>query len=116
HTRCSRDWSSDVCSSDLFLHRGELPGNTVVQRHEFAVDQHEAVFGVVHGVEDLFRRQADVDGMQHRAEHGNGEHALEIAMAVPVHHRHGVAGLDPGFAEYIGQTRDTLVEGRIAVS
>src|SRR2546429_8449260 len=22
HTRCSRDWSSDVCSSDLFQHRG----------------------------------------------------------------------------------------------
>src|SRR2546422_11627996 len=24
HTRCSRDWSSDVCSSDL----GEIPANT----------------------------------------------------------------------------------------
>src|SRR2546429_6413353 len=22
HTRCSRDWSSDVCSSDLLDHRG----------------------------------------------------------------------------------------------
>src|SRR4030043_68957 len=31
HTRCSRDWSSDVCSSDLGVHFflddiGELPG------------------------------------------------------------------------------------------
>src|SRR6266550_5188417 len=33
HTRCSRDWSSDVCSSDLSLQRGrellvehDLPG------------------------------------------------------------------------------------------
>src|SRR6266550_5292307 len=24
HTRCSRDWSSDVCSSDLFLAKAEL--------------------------------------------------------------------------------------------
>src|SRR2546422_10915890 len=42
HTRCSRDWSSDVCSSDLGAHRlehvaqvlvapaeGELPGNAL---------------------------------------------------------------------------------------
>src|SRR5216684_6575746 len=25
HTRCSRDWSSDVCSSDLFLGTGARP-------------------------------------------------------------------------------------------
>src|SRR3990172_11372780 len=24
HTRCSRDWSSDVCSSDLLMHKGSF--------------------------------------------------------------------------------------------
>src|SRR2546429_3222915 len=28
HTRCSRDWSSDVCSSDLLLPRDVDPGDT----------------------------------------------------------------------------------------
>src|SRR2546429_8757796 len=28
HTRCSRDWSSDVCSSDLFVYYGEEIGMT----------------------------------------------------------------------------------------
>src|SRR5256884_5402797 len=30
HTRCSRDWSSDVCSSDL--HRDIKPSNVMVAR------------------------------------------------------------------------------------
>ena len=99
-----------------FLHRGQLTGNTVVQRHELTVDQHETVFGMVHGVENLIRRQADVDGVQHRAEHGNGEHALQIAVAVPVHDSHGITGLDPRLAKHVGQARDTLVEGGVAVA
>ncbi|MNN35183.1 hypothetical protein D3C81_1490270 [compost metagenome] len=31
-------------------------------------------------------------------------------MAVPVHHRHGVTGLYPGFGQHVGQARDALVE------
>src|SRR5256884_6059828 len=41
HTRCSRDWSSDVCSSDLFDARA-LAGD----QPEIAVD----VFGVVKNI------------------------------------------------------------------
>src|SRR5207253_4273385 len=29
HTRWPRDWSSDVCSSDLLLNKGPLPVNTI---------------------------------------------------------------------------------------
>src|SRR2546429_2625561 len=30
HTRCSRDWSSDVCSSDLFQRGGKLQTNLLL--------------------------------------------------------------------------------------
>ncbi|MNN41997.1 hypothetical protein D3C81_1561490 [compost metagenome] len=65
---------------------------------------------MVHGVEDLLRRQAHVDGVHHRADHRDGEHAFQVAVAVPVHHRHGVTGLYPGFGQHIGQPGDALVE------
>src|SRR5687768_14692277 len=31
HTRCSRDWSSDVCSSDLPLRRGAKSGSITLR-------------------------------------------------------------------------------------
>ncbi|SST09101.1 Uncharacterised protein [Acinetobacter baumannii] len=105
-----------VGEQDGPLHRGQLPRHRLVERDELAVHQHEAILGVVHGVEDLFRGEADVDGMQHRPDHRDGEHAFQVAMAVPVHHRHRVAGLHPGLAEYVGQARDALVEGGVAVA
>src|SRR2546429_6602955 len=50
HTRCSRDWSSDVCSSDLnHLHRGydargiSTLGNFIA---EFALEEGEKAFNV----------------------------------------------------------------------
>src|SRR2546422_4497353 len=33
HTRCSRDWSSDVCSSDLYMHDGAFPTLEAVLKH-----------------------------------------------------------------------------------
>src|SRR5690606_41008379 len=55
HTRFSRDWSSDVCSSDLFLHAEvefldvfllEQPG-AGIGHHDAADLQHIAVMGGV---------------------------------------------------------------------
>src|SRR2546422_1656128 len=43
HTRCSRDWSSDVCSSDLFTPLGFLRGSTGRLLSEFGI----AVAGAV---------------------------------------------------------------------
>ncbi|MCY1414409.1 hypothetical protein D9M71_298600 [compost metagenome] len=98
------------------LHGGQLRFDALVERRELAVDQHEAVLRVVHGVEDLVRRKTDVDGVQHRADHRYGEHAFQVAVAVPVHHRHGVTGLHARFAEHVGQARHPLVEGGVAVA
>ncbi len=88
----------------------QLPGNGLVEAYEIAVDQHHAVFGVVHGVEDLLGRQAHVDGVHNSADHRDGEHALQVAVAVPVHYRHGVTRLDPSLGQHIGQARNALVE------
>lgn len=99
-----------------FLHRGQVFGNRLVQTDELAVDQHKAVLGVVHGVENLFWRQPHVNGVDHRADHRDGEHAFRVAMAVPVHYRHGIPGLHAGLCQHIGQPRNPLDQGRIAVA
>ncbi|MNN23693.1 hypothetical protein D3C81_1370980 [compost metagenome] len=54
--------------------------------------------------------------MQHGADHRDGEHALKVTVAVPIHHRHGVAGLDPGLGEDVGQACHALGEGGVAVA
>ncbi len=76
----------------------------------------DVVLGVIDGVENLLRRQAHVDGVQHRAHHGHGEEAFEIAMAVPVHHRHRVAWPDAQIGERAGETADALSQGRVVVA
>ncbi len=92
---------------------GQLTGNGLIQRYEIAVDEDEAILGMVHGVEDLLGRQAHVDGMHHGSNHRNGEHAFQVAVAVPVHHGHGIPGLDPSRGQHVGQPRDALVEGAV---
>ena len=64
----------------------------------------------------IVRRQADIHRMQHRAEHRDGEHALQVTVAVPIHHRHRVTGLHTRCRQDIRQTRYPLVESGIAVA
>ena len=63
---------------------------------------------VVDGVQDLLGRQADVDGVQHGAHHRHAKEALQVAVAVPVHHRHRVARLDAEAGEPGRQPADAL--------
>src|SRR2546429_4237279 len=39
HTRCSRDWSSDVCSSDLHAHRDELVRELATRKIPFVISR-----------------------------------------------------------------------------
>src|SRR3989337_4157005 len=41
HTRCYRDWSSDVCSSDLAEHEGEAARDVEERREESNVAREE---------------------------------------------------------------------------
>src|SRR3989442_15162685 len=59
HTRCGRDWSSDVCSSDLAVRPGagaHLPGLTASQRAFFDVgsDEFQEVDGLGEGLGPRF--------------------------------------------------------------
>src|SRR2546422_6366367 len=60
HTRCSRDWSSDVCSSDLDIAVRELPDEAVAvdAEHLGAQPQHIEVPGVLH----LRARHGELEG------------------------------------------------------
>src|SRR2546429_1362911 len=60
HTRCSRDWSSDVCSSDLVLVRVPLGGHEgQICRAVRWCDRHEVAAGkfLRTGVEDQLKAQ-----------------------------------------------------------
>ncbi len=48
-----RGFLREIGQQQGFLHRGQLRRDGLIQPDELAVDQHEAVPGVVHGVEDL---------------------------------------------------------------
>src|SRR5690554_31370 len=44
HTRCGRDWSSDVCSSDLHLAGGEAPFADMMNQHATRLGLHNTNF------------------------------------------------------------------------
>jgi hypothetical protein len=68
-------------------------------RQEFGVDQDHVVLGVIDRVEHLLRRDADVHRVEHGAHHRDGEEALQVAMAVPVHDGDRAARLDTQLGE-----------------
>ena len=83
-------------------------------RQKLAVHQNHVVLGVVQGVENLFRAQAHVHRVQHRAHHRDGEERFQVTVGVPVHHRHGVAGLDPALRQRAGEPVDPLFQIPVA--
>jgi hypothetical protein len=86
------------------------------QWQKIVMYQHQIIFGVVHGVENLLRRQTDIHRVQHRAKHGHGEKTLQIPMAVPIQQGHGITGLDARLRERVGQSLDALIQCPVAVA
>ena len=98
------------------LHASQPGTNFIEHRRKFVVYQQHARAGVVERIGDLFRRQAHVYRHQHRRHHRYREIALQVAMTVPVHHRHRIAGLDAEPRERARKPPDALAELAIAVS
>ncbi|MNN33516.1 hypothetical protein D3C81_1472780 [compost metagenome] len=96
--------------------RRQLPLQLFDQGQEVVMHQHQVILGVVHGEEHLLRRQANVHGVQYRADHRHGKETLQVAVAVPVEQGHGVPGLDAGGGQGVGQAADPLIEGLVAVA
>jgi len=63
------------------------------------------ILGMVDRVENLLRRQAYVDGMQHSADHRYREKALQVAMTIPIHHRDRIAG---AYSQTLKSAREAL--------
>src|SRR2546428_14062235 len=58
HTRSDRDWSSDVCSSDLYLEEGMLHVETLGRGHAWLdTGTYESLLEASHFIETLERRQ-----------------------------------------------------------
>tara|TARA_R100000306_G_scaffold15450_1_gene19884 strand:+ start:3751 stop:4110 length:360 start_codon:yes stop_codon:yes gene_type:complete len=71
---------------------------------------------MLHGVENLFGCQADVHRVQHRTYHGNGEEAFQIAVAVPIHHRHHISCLHSLHRQQMSQLMDPLLKTMVVVT
>src|SRR5256884_6802846 len=67
HTRCSRDWSSDVCSSDLYTSKHGYPVTVDVQADQVRAVEFDAI--VVPGgyAPDMMRRHAPMVGLVREA-------------------------------------------------
>ena len=83
-----------VGDQDELLHRFELILDDRQNRDEFDVDRNNVSLGVIQRVQNLFRRQAHIHRLQHRAHHRHGKEGFQVAMTVPVHDRHRAARPD----------------------
>ena len=99
-----------VVDQDQRLDRGQLVAHGLQQREEVRIDEHDLRPGVVERVDDLLGREPPVDGLQRGAHAGDGEEALEVAVAVELHRGHDVAGGDPQAGEPVREPADPLVQ------
>src|SRR2546422_6206977 len=89
HTRCSRDWSSDVCSSDLIglpeAQLGLLPGAGGTQRLPRTIGMPAALLHILMGV-PLTPRDAERKGLVHETVSGKAlDRAMDIARRLASH-------------------------------
>ncbi|MCY1365184.1 hypothetical protein D9M69_520200 [compost metagenome] len=105
-----------VAELDVPLDGLQIVMDLLDQGQEIVVHQDQAILGVVHGVENLLGGKADVHRVQHRTDHGYGEEAFQVAMAVPIQQRHDISGLDSRRRQGVGEPLDPLVERPIVVA
>ena len=102
-----------VGQQDKFGRAGKAGDQRHQQWQKILMHQNGVITGMVDGVQDLFRRQPHVDGVQRRPRHRNGEETFQIAVAVIIHHRDGGAWPQPQPGQRATQTAETPVKGGI---
>src|SRR5207247_4826050 len=90
HTRSTRDWSSDVCSSDLFalLQEDQVAVGTGEQKPEAAVAVVEK-FQTALGAAGFFQLKAHLVALG--AESAVQRSTGEVGFAMPIAHAHAAA-------------------------
>src|SRR6476659_5818383 len=88
-----RDFAG-VVDQDKAINSVEPILDLLKHRKELSVDKQSTGTGMVQCVCDLLGCQPHIYGHQHRPHHRDGKIALEVAMAVPVHHRPSVAAFN----------------------
>ncbi|MNV18576.1 hypothetical protein D3C71_1094070 [compost metagenome] len=102
-----------IIQQDARAHVRQLFFDGVQHRQELAVGQDHPRTAVIERIGNLLGRQADVHHHQHRSDHRHGKIALQVAVAVPVHHRHGIAALYPERGQQPGQLADARLQGAV---
>ena len=105
-----------VCEEHELLHRLDAIFHGFQQGQEIAVHQKDIIFGVINGVENFLRREADINGMQHGAHHRNPKVAFQVTMAVPIHHAYGVARFDSEVRQPVRKAPGALAQCAVAVA
>src|SRR6202011_4341987 len=81
-----------------------------------SIEKDHAILSVVDDVRQLIRRQAEVEGVEHRAETGDCEVQLEMTVTIPAERPDAIAGLDAEPRQCVGEAMDAFVEARIRIA
>src|SRR2546422_2820828 len=115
HTRCSRDWSSDVCSSDLFYAtwrekklRGLFmtavgnSGNAASRVAEFISSKGAYAYGGYPDIDDLAQQQSGERDVKKREAllHRIQQLTIDRAMFAPIMDLRALMGVGPRMADH----------------
>jgi hypothetical protein len=95
---------------------GDARTDALHQRVEVLVEDEDLVLGVGHSVGDVLGGQAGVDGVEDRADAGDGEVHLQVAVAVPLNDAHPGSRLHPQGLERAGEPEHPSVHGGVGVA
>ena len=97
-----------LADDDHVLHRGAAGQDRREEGKERRVDEDDEIFGRVRDEDDLRRRQADVQRVEHRAHRGHGHVGLEVLLVVPHERADALVGRHAETAQRVGELRRAL--------
>ena len=108
-------WARSVMTTTCFTVLSWSP-HAFDDRQQVEVDEDHLVLGMVGDIGDVLGRQPRVERVQHRADAGNAEIELEMAIGVPGDGADPVAELDAQPLQRLGQLLGALARVPVAVA